>query len=128
MDPVRILAVSLLGGSSLRHITHVWTAAGALPVQHVVDELWRRKSSFYVFTPNGRAEVAPVPARGPNLLQRMLGKPVDGHLASSRTPRHLDALLGLPKLPSPSRGRRSQQRVSTMQAPLDMTITTPLPR
>ncbi len=126
MTEVRILAISILKGSSPRHITHVWTAGGAVPVHQAVDDLWRRRCQFYVLTPNGRVKVTPTPAKGPNLLQRLLGKPAEGRLASARTSPQLDALCSLPELPGPNRGRRSEQRISTTQAPLDITVTGPL--
>ena len=40
MSDVRIIAVSLEGGERLEHITHVWTADGAMPKQRAVEDMW----------------------------------------------------------------------------------------
>ena len=109
MSEVRIIAVSLLGGTQVEHITHVWTAGGAVPVRHAVDDLWRRRCRYYTMATSGRVDVCAMPARGPGPLQRLMGRTLAGHLVSQPNGRATDALLNLPTLPSPNRGRRSQQ-------------------
>ena len=109
MSDVRILAVSFESGDRLQHITYVWTAGGATPRQRAVEDLWRGRCRYYVVTPNGRVDVAPVPLRGPNIVSSLLGRRVEGHLTSPpRGAASLDSLLTLPRLPSPARPRRSQ--------------------
>lgn len=107
MSDVRILAVSLEGGDSLQHITHLWTAGGAMPKQHAVEDLWSGRCRYYVVLPNGRVDVLPVPPRGPNVIAALLGRRVRGDLASPRGDALKDSLLTLPRLPSPTRPRRS---------------------
>lgn len=108
MSDVRILAVSFESGDHLQHITYVWTAGGATPRQRAVEDLWRGRCRYYVVTPNGRVDVAPVPARGPSVVASLFGHRVSGLLSSPRGPAAPDSLLTLPRLPSPSRPRRSQ--------------------
>lgn len=109
MSDVRILAISLEGGDRLQHITYVWTAGGATPRRRAVEDLWRTRCRYYVVTPAGRVDVAPVPSRGPNIVARLLSRRVDGHLsAPPRGAAVFDSLLALPRLPSPARPRRSQ--------------------
>jgi len=108
MSDVRILAVSLEGGERLQHITHVWTVGGAMPKQRAVEDLWGRRCRYYVVVPAGRVDVTPVPARGPNVVAALFGRRVRGHLESPRGASIKDGLLTLPRLPSPSRPRRSR--------------------
>jgi hypothetical protein len=108
MSDVRILAVSLEGGDRLQHITYLWTSAGATPRQRAVEDLWFGRCRYYVVLPNGRVDVLPVPARGPNLVLALLGRKIRGHLESPRGAAVKDSLLTLPRLPSPARPRRSQ--------------------
>ena len=108
MHDVRILAVSLEGGQGLEHITYLWTAEGALLRQHAVEQLWSGRCRYHVVAPNGRVEVIPVPECGPGLVAALLGRRVDGRLESPRGAAVKDALLTLPRLPSPARPRRSQ--------------------
>jgi hypothetical protein len=112
MSDVRIIAVSLEGGEHLQHITHVWTVGGATSRQRVVEELWSGRCRYYVLLPTGRVEVAPVPARGPNVVTAFFGRRIRGHLESPRDAAVRDSLLTLPRLPSPTRPRRS--RASTL--------------
>jgi hypothetical protein len=116
MSDVRILAVSLEGGEQPQHITYIWTAAGAIPRQRAVEDLWLGRCRYYVVAPSGRIDVAPVPARGPSVVATLFGRRVRGHLKSRRgTSAAMDSLLTLPRLPSPARPRRSQ-------AALDLTV------
>lgn len=115
MSDVRIIAVSLEGGDQPQHITHVWTVGGAMSRQRVVEELWSGRCRYYVMLPTGRAEVAPVPARGPNVVSAFFGRRIRGYLQSPRDAAVRDALLTLPRLPSPTRPRRS--RASTIAPP-----------
>jgi hypothetical protein len=108
MSDVRIIAVSLEGGEHLQHVTHVWTVGGAMSKQRAVEELWSGRCRYYVMTPTGRVDVAPVPARGPNLVQALFGQRVRGNLESPRDAAERDSLLTLPRLPSPTRPRRSR--------------------
>lgn len=108
MSDVRIIAVSLEGGMQVQHITHVWTVGGAMSRQRVVEELWSGRCRYYVLLPTGRVEVAPVPARGPNVITAFFGRRIRGHLESPRDAAVRDSLLTLPRLPSPTRPRRSQ--------------------
>ncbi len=107
MSDGRVIAVSLEGGDQLQHITHVWTVGGAMSRQRVVEELWSGRCRYYVLLPTGRVEVAPVPARGPNVVSAFFGRRIRGHLQSPRHAAMRDALLTLPQLPSPTRPRRS---------------------
>ncbi|MDQ6628654.1 MAG: hypothetical protein M3Z29_09440 [Pseudomonadota bacterium] len=113
MSDLRIIAVSFEGGFQPRHISHVWTAAGSLPVQRAVENLWARRCRYYVVLPNGRLDVGAVPKRGPNLLAALVGKRISGHLESPRGT-DKDGLLTLPRLPSPTRPRRSQAAATTV--------------
>jgi hypothetical protein len=115
MSDVRILAVSFEGGERLQHITYLWTVGGAMPRQRAVDDLWSRRCRYYVVLPSGRIDVAPVPARGPGVVAALLGRRFPGHLESPRGASVKDALLTLPRLPSPSRPRRSRA-ASEMQS------------
>jgi hypothetical protein len=108
MHDVRILAVSLEGGQGPQHITYLWTAEGALPRQLAVEQLWSGRYRYHVVAPNGRSEVNPVPERGPGPVAALLGRRAKGHLESPRGAAVKDALLTLPRLPSPARPRRSQ--------------------
>ena len=112
MSDVRIIAVSLEGGERLEHLTHVWTAEGAMPKQRAVEDMWSGRRRYYVVLPSGRVDVAPVPGRGPNLLSALLGKRVEGDLESPRGASMKDSLLTLPRLPSPTRPRRSRAMAS----------------
>ena len=107
MSEVRIIAVSLEGGDGPQHITHVWTVGGALASQRVVEDLWARRCRYYVALPNGRVDVVANPPRGPNLLSALLRRRVRGHIESPRGASVKDSLLTLPRLPSPTRPRRS---------------------
>ena len=108
MSERRIIAVSLEGGNGLQHITHVWTDAGVLSRQRAVDELWSRRCRFYTVATSGRIDVVPVPARGAGMIAALFGRKVRGHLESARITAAADSLLTLPRLPSPTRPRRSQ--------------------
>lgn len=108
MSDVRIIAVSLEGGDQAQHITHVWTVGGATSRQRAVEELWSGRCRYYVMLPTGRVEVAPVPARGPNVVSAFFGRRLRGHLESPRDATLRDSLLTLPRLPSPTRPRRSR--------------------
>lgn len=112
MSDVRIIAVSLEDGDQLQNITHVWTVGGAVSRQRVVEDLWSGRCRYYVMLPTGRVEVAPVPSRGPNLVTAFFGHRIRGHLESPRDAAVRDGLLTLPRLPSPTRPRRS--RASTL--------------
>jgi hypothetical protein len=107
MSDVRIIAVSLHGGNELQHITHVWTVGGAMARQHAVEDLWARRCKYYTVAASGRIDVVPVPERGPNIVASLLGRRVRGHLESARVATANDSLLTLPRLPSPTRPRRS---------------------
>jgi hypothetical protein len=108
MSDLRIIAVSLEGGDRLQHVTHVWTVGGAMSRQRAVEDLWAGRCRYYVVSPAGRIDVAPVPERGPNLVQSFFGRRVRGHLESPRGGAAKDSLLTLPRLPSPTRPRRSE--------------------
>lgn len=108
MADVRIIAVSFGDGEAPQSITHVWTVDGALPVQRAVEALWSGRSRFHVVLPAGRIDVVPVPARGPGFIGALLGRQVRGQLASPRGASLKDSLLTLPRLPSPTRPRRSR--------------------
>ncbi len=108
MSDVRIIAVSLEGGDRLEHITHVWTAGGPMPRQRAVEDLWSRRCRYYTVSPNGRIDIVPMPERGPNPVAALFGRRVRGHLESARVAAARDSLLTLPRLPSPTRPRRSQ--------------------
>jgi len=116
MSDARIIAVSLEGGNQLEHITHVWTADGSTPKQRAVEDLWSGRYRYYVVLPNGRIDVAAVPPRGPNLLTALFGHRVRGQLESPRGATMKDSLLTLPRLPSPTRPRRSRA-MSNMASP-----------
>lgn len=113
MADVRIIAVSLDEGQAPNPITHVWTIDGALSVQRVVEALWRGRTRFHVVLPSGRVDVVPVPARGPGWIDTLLGRRVRGRLASPRGAALKDSLLTLPRLPSPTRPRRSRAMPTT---------------
>jgi hypothetical protein len=108
MSEVRIIAVSLEGGDRLQNITHVWTAGGAMPRQRAVEDLWARRCRYYTVSPSGRIDVVPVPGRGPSIVAALFGRRVRGHLESARVAAATDSLLTLPRLPSPTRPRRSR--------------------
>ena len=108
MADQRIIAVSIDGGSRPEHVTHVWTIDGATAMQRVVNELWSGRGRYYVVLPSGRVDVVPVPAKGPGWLESLLGKRGAGHLESPRGAALTDSLLTLPRLPSPTRPRRSR--------------------
>lgn len=108
MSDVRIIAVSLEGGEQLQHLTHVWTHDGAMPKQRAVEDLWSGRHRYFLVLPTGRVDVAPVPSRGPNLLSALLGRRIPGGLESPRGTSLKDGLLTLPRLPSPTRPRRSR--------------------
>ena len=112
MSDVRIIAVSLEGGEQLQHLTHVWTTDGAMLKQRAVEDLWSGRHRYFLVLPTGRLDVAPVPARGPNVITAMFGRRVQGDLASPRGLSLMDALLTLPRLPSPTRPRRSRAMAS----------------
>jgi len=108
MSDVRIIAVSLEGGELLQHITHVWTVGGAMSKQRAVEDMWSGRCRYYVVLPTGRIDVAPVPARGPNFVTAFFGRRVVGDIESPRAATMKDSLLTLPRLPSPTRPRRSR--------------------
>jgi hypothetical protein len=108
MSDVRIIAVSLEGGEQLRHLTHVWTADGAMSKQRAVEDLWSGRRRYYLVLPSGRVDVAAVPGRGPNVVSAFFGKRIEGGLESPRGASLKDGLLTLPQLPSPTRPRRSR--------------------
>ena len=108
MSDVRIIAVSLEGGEQLQHLTHVWTVDGAMSKQRAVEEIWAGRNRYYVVLPTGRVDVAPVPARGPNVVANFFGRRIEGNLESPRGASLKDGLLTLPRLPSPTRPRRSR--------------------
>ncbi|MEO5881146.1 MAG: hypothetical protein ABIQ06_01910 [Caldimonas sp.] len=112
MSDVRIIAVSLEGGEQLQHLSHVWTVDGAMSKQRAVEELWAGRNRYYVVLPTGRADVAPVPARGPSLVTAFFGRRLQGDLESPRGAALMDSLLTLPRLPSPTRPRRSRAMAS----------------
>ncbi len=112
MAEVRIIAVSFNGGKEVENISYVWTAGGATTVRRVVEDLWFKRCSYYTVSPSGRVAVTAVPDKGPGLLARALGRRAHAHLISPATGRAIDSLLTLPRLPSPDRGRRSQQQHS----------------
>jgi hypothetical protein len=114
---VRIIAVSYSGGKQVENISYVWTAAGATTAARIVDDIWYRRCSYYTVAPSGRVAVTTVPAKGPGLLARVLGAPrPKAHLQSHPVDRAIDSLLSLPHLPSPDRGRRSQQQNAQHEA------------
>ena len=108
MSDVRIIAVSLEGGEQLEHLTHVWTTDGAMLKQRAVEDLWSGRHRYFLVLPTGRLDVAPVPARGPNVISAMFGRRIQGDLESPRGATLMDGLLTLPRLPSPTRPRRSR--------------------
>ena len=108
MSDVRIIAVSLEGGEQLQHLTHVWTTDGAMLKQRAVEDLWSGRHRYFLVLPTGRIDVAPVPARGPNVITVLLGRRIQGGLESPRGASLKDGLLTLPRLPSPTRPRRSR--------------------
>ncbi len=112
MAEVRIIAVSFNGGKEVENISYVWTAGGATTARRVVEDLWFKRCSYYTVSPSGRVAVTAVPDKGPGLLARALGRRARAHLISPATGRAIDSLLTLPRLPSPDRGRRSQQQHS----------------
>ena len=112
MAEVRIIAVSFKGGKEVENISYVWTVGGATSARRVVEDLWFKRCSYYTVSPSGRVAVTAVPEKGPGILARALGRRLDAHLTSPATGRAIDSLLTLPRLPSPDRGRRSQQQHS----------------
>ena len=114
MSDVRIIAVSLEGGEGLQHISHVWTVGGALSLQRAVEELWSGRCRYYVVLPSGRVDVTPRPARGPNVVSTLFGRRMRGHLEAPRGAPLKDSLLTLPRLPSPTRPRRSRALASAI--------------
>lgn len=113
MAEVRIIAVSYSGAKQVENISYVWTAGGATAAARIIDDIWYRRCSYYAVSTSGRVPVTAVPARGPGLLARVLGAPrPKAHLQANAVDRGLDSLLALPHLPSPDRGRRSQQQNS----------------
>ncbi|HZV94130.1 MAG TPA: hypothetical protein VFF72_13000 [Caldimonas sp.] len=108
MSDIRIIAVSLEGGEQLQHITHVWTVGGAMPRQRAVDDLWARRCRYYTVAPTGRIDVLALPRRGPGIVAFLLRRRVRGILESARGASATDSLLTLPRLPSPTRPRRSR--------------------
>ena len=108
MADVRIIAVSFEGGQGVEHVSHVWTSEGVLARQRVVEDLWRGRCRYHVLMPAGRIDVLPVPVRGPNLVAALFGRRMRGHLESPRGEAVRDGLLTLPRLPSPTRPRRSK--------------------
>jgi len=108
MSDVRIIAVSLEGGEDVQHISHVWTVGGAMSLQRAVAELWSGRCRYYVVLPSGRVDVVPLPGRGPNVVSVLLGRRMRGHLEAPRGAGLKDSLLTLPRLPSPTRPRRSR--------------------
>jgi len=112
MADVRIIAVSLEGGEQLEHLTHVWTTDGAMLKQRAVEDLWSGRHRYFLVLPTGRVDVAPVPARGPNVIHALLGRRIRGDLESPRGISLKDGLLTLPRLPSPTRPRRSRAMAS----------------
>ena len=117
MSDVRIIAVSLEGGEDVQHISHVWTVGGAMSLQRAVAELWSGRCRYYVVLPTGRVDVLPLPARGPNLLGAFFGRRPRGRLESPRGGALKDSLLTLPRLPSPTRPRRSRALVNAADNP-----------
>lgn len=107
-DDVRIIAVSFEGGQGLEDISHVWTADGVLATQRAVEDLWARRCRYYTVAPSGRIDVLAVPRRGPGIVASLLGRRARGSLESARSATATDSLLTLPRLPSPTRPRRSQ--------------------
>lgn len=114
VQDVRIIAVSLEGGDRVQHITHIWTVGGALSRQLAVEDIWARRCRYYTMAPTGRIDVSPVPARRPGIVATLLRRRVRGHLESSRGTTLKDSLLTLPRLPSPTRPRRSQAAAMTV--------------
>ncbi len=112
MTEVRIIAVSFAGGTAVENISYVWTAGGATTTRRAVEDLWSRRCSYYTVSPSGRIAVNAKPASGPTIVARALGRRVVAHLQSHAAGRTVDSLLTLPRLPSPDRGRRSQQQHS----------------
>ena len=108
MPDVRIIAVSFEDGDRLQHVSHVWTVEGATALQHVVEDLWYGRRRYHVVMPTGRIEVVPVPARGPSRLAAWLGRRERGSVEAPRGASLRDGLLTLPRLPSPTRPRRSR--------------------
>ena len=47
---------------------------GAMSKQRAVEEMWSGRTRYYVVLPTGRVDVAPVPARGPNLVTAFFGR------------------------------------------------------
>ena len=109
MADVRIIAVSYEGGVSLHHVTHVWTQHGFVSRQRAVDDLRARRCRYYTLTPSGRIDLVPVPGGVGGWLKALL-RGRDGHLASATASpaQGADSLLSLPRLPSPTRPRRSR--------------------
>jgi hypothetical protein len=116
MSDVRIIAVSIEGGEQLEHVTHVWTVEGAMSKQRAVEDMWSGRRRYYVVLPTGRVDVAPVPSRGPNRVTAFFGHRVQGELESPRGTSMRDSLLTLPRLPSPTRPRRSRAMASQSPA------------
>ena len=88
MSDVRIIAVSLEGGEKLEHLTHVWTADGAMPKQRAVEDMWSGRRRYYVVLPTGRVDVAPVPGRARTLVTAFFGRRMPGRprVAARREP------------------------------------------
>ncbi len=120
MSDVRIIAVSLEGGDRLQHITHIWTAGGPMSRQRAVEDIWARRCRYYTVSPNGRIDIVPVPERGPNFVAALFGRRIGGHLESARVATSRDSLLTLPRLPSPTRPRRSQAGLPLSDSALTM--------
>ena len=112
MTEERIIAVSFEGGDRLQHITHVWTVGGVLAKQRAIEDLWARRCRYYVVMPSGRVDIVPVPARVPNPVAALFGRPFRGELESPRGTALKDSLLSLPRLPSPARPRRSRAQAN----------------
>jgi len=120
MAEVRIIAVSFNGGNEVENISYVWTAGGATTTRRVVEDLWFKRCSYYTVSPSGRVPVTAVPDKGPGLLARALRRRLPAHLISPAAGRSIDSLLTLPRLPSPDRGRRSQQQHSQQSQHADL--------
>jgi hypothetical protein len=129
MSDVRIIAVSLEGGEQLEHLTHVWTVDGAMSKQRAVEEIWAGRNVLRRPADRPRRRRAGAGAR-PNLIASFFGRRVEGDLESPRGASLMDGLLTLPRLPSPTRPRRSRamaaRRRHRSRAP-DERLATPEP-
>ena len=108
MQDIRVIAVSLEGEDSVENITHFWTINGLASARQVFDDVRARRRGYHTVSPLGKIPVIAAMQRKPTVIDRLLRRPIDGHVRSHVAPSKRDSLLLLPRLPSPTRPRRSR--------------------